>query len=95
MRFIKKRVQSTKNKEQSSISHTPEGTNTATEGLSATGEGANVEVQAASDSRTDLCRRPVGAAGESVPLSSTKISRIVELSNIGYKPISRIKTTIE
>jgi hypothetical protein len=76
LRFIKILLQSTKNKEQSSISHTPEGTNTATDGLSVTADVAIVEAQAASISRTDLCRRPVAAAGECVPLSSAAVSWI-------------------
>jgi hypothetical protein len=75
LRFIKNLLQSTRNKEQSSISHTPEGTNTDTAGLSETGEAAIAEAQDASISRTDLCRRPI-AGGGGIPLSSAAVSWI-------------------
>jgi hypothetical protein len=95
-RFIKKRVQSTKNKKQSSISHTPEGANTRRAHLIAAARITTTEeAHDVSTDITDLRRRPIVGGGASVPLSSAAVSWINQLSNRRNKPISRIKTIIE
>jgi hypothetical protein len=75
--MLKIAVQSSSFKIQGSISHTPEGTHTVRGRLTAAADVAIGEVLAASIGSINLRRRPIEGAGESVPLSSTKITRIV------------------
>jgi hypothetical protein len=72
-------VQSSSFKIQNSISNTPEGPHTERARLSAAAEGAIAKAPEASIGSIKLRRRPIGGAGESVPPSSTNITRIVEL----------------
>jgi hypothetical protein len=72
-----KSVQNSSFKIQVSIRYAPEGPHTARARLTAAVDAAIVEALEASIGSIKLRRRPIAGAGESVPLSSTKITRIV------------------
>ena len=69
--------QSTSNKVQRSISHTPEGTDTAGERLIAGERIAISIVNTAGIRSINLRRRPIAGGGEGVPVGSTDITRIL------------------
>jgi hypothetical protein len=62
--MLKNRVQNTSNKVQSSISHTPEGTNTARWRLTAAVRSTSKEGHDASACSKALCTTPVASGGE-------------------------------
>jgi hypothetical protein len=74
-------VQSSSFKIQNSISNTPEGPHTVRARLTGAEEVAKAKELEASKGSSNLRRRPIAGAGESVPPSSTNITRIVELTN--------------
>ena len=82
----KNRVQNTSNKVQSSISHTPEGTNTVRKRLIEVERSTTIEAHEASARSIELCTTPVARGGERVPEGSTGVSWILELCYCGYKP---------
>jgi hypothetical protein len=82
----KNRVQNTSNKVQSSISHTPEGTNTVRIRLIGAERITSSEAHEASVVTIDLCTTPVARGGERVPEGSTGVSGILELCYCRYKP---------
>ena len=75
-------LQNSKFKVQSSISHTPEGTNpVGGVRLNAGAEATSIEVLPARSRSIELRRRPIGSSVKTVPMSSTDISWIIELSS--------------
>jgi hypothetical protein len=74
-------LQSTSIKVQNSISHTPEGTNPDGGRLTEAEDATIKEVLNARIRSIGLRRRPIASSVKTVPMSSTDISWIIELSS--------------
>ena len=86
MSYKKNEYQSTSIKVQVSISHTPEGTNTASTPLKVGVRKASMKDHEASANSTDLCTTPVDIAGVTIPKGPTAVSWVLELWSCWYKP---------